>query len=132
MREHLREGSARQAIVVAGLLRRGFEVFSEEGNSSFDLVAYKYGELLRIEVKGITRTGGRFPKGPIAQRKSDCNVDRFDVLATVDGMEVQYNRSILHQMNLASMELAMDNEEYSIRTTNKNKQRAAMLAQEAQ
>ena len=50
------EGAAREAIVKADLFRRGFEVYGTEGgNSSFDIVAYKYGILLRIEVRGIKK-----------------------------------------------------------------------------
>jgi hypothetical protein len=103
------EGAAREAIVKADLLRRGFDVFgAEAGNTSFDIVAHKYGFLLRIEVKGdgskVNHTS------PIACTPSKRNTGtpdcrKFDVLAAVKGTSVRYLRSILHEFNAASKEL---------------------------
>lgn len=82
MREHLREGAARQALVIVDLLRRGFEVFAEVGNSSFDLVAHKDGTLIKIEVKGPLhakeRTIMAFTKAQydILQQMIDASIER--------------------------------------------------------
>jgi hypothetical protein len=47
-------GSLRENLVAVDLLRRGFEVYTGSGHSSFDLVAYKYGHCIRVEVKGVS------------------------------------------------------------------------------
>lgn len=91
MREHIREGSAREALVQADLLRRGFELYTGIGETSCDMIAYKYDAVVRIEVKGIPASG-RFPTGPVNGylRKP---ADQFDVLATVQGTVIKYNVS---------------------------------------
>ena len=106
MTEQQMEGAAREAVVKADLLRRGFEVFQTVcTNSTFDLVAYKHCFLLRVEVKGKHRA----PRGnmPIASTKGKGNADcrKFDLLAGVDGKEVRYVRSVLHKFNAVSKEL---------------------------
>lgn len=89
-----------------------FEVYgAEAGNSSFDLVVYKHGVLLRIEVKGEAKA----PRtGPVSCMKTRTGVKgseaclKFDVLAVVDGDSVRYLRSLFHEFNLASKELVGD------------------------
>ena len=51
------EGAARESVTVADLLRRGYEVFKGEGQTSFDIVAYKFDQPLRIQVKGAKKGG---------------------------------------------------------------------------
>src|ERR1017187_5285102 len=106
MTQDQREGAAREAVVTADLLRRGFDVFSAAcGNPPFDLVAYKSGIMLRVEVKG---SNTRVPRsGPVGSTSRASKVDcrKFDVLAAVDGQSVRYIRSILHPFNAASKEL---------------------------
>jgi hypothetical protein len=111
------EGAAREAICKADLLRRGFEVFvAGAGNTSFDIVAYKHGLLLRIEVKG----GHHVPHtSPVAIcSHSNWNCHRFDILACVDGSNVRYLRSIFHTFNAASKELV--GEEIASKMTRKD------------
>jgi hypothetical protein len=106
-RAHVRKGDEREAFVTYDLLSKGFEVYSGHGKSSFDLVAYKHGELLRVEVKGLKNK--RLPTGPVAGLGGmgvDCR--RFDVLATVHNNRVYYNRSLLHALNTSSLELCGD------------------------
>ena len=120
------EGAAREAIVKADLLRRGFEIFSAEyGTTSFDMAAYKHGLFLRVEVKGDTRRVPRnSPVGGILKRSLDCR--KFDVLAAVDNQAVRYMRSLLHGFNAASEEL-VGAETPSKATTRKNQNRAKKL-----
>jgi hypothetical protein len=97
------EGAAREAIVKADLLRKGFEVFgAEAGNTSFDIVAYKYGFLLRMEVKGYSK---RPHTSPVAVTSGAWDCRKFDVLASVEGTSVHYFRSVFHNFNAASKEL---------------------------
>lgn len=93
MREHIRIGDSREFFVAADLTSKGFEVYLGHGKSSFDMVAYKDGELLRIEVKGPKK--GRIPTGPVYEvsRKGNRNARLYDVLATVVDGAVLYNRS---------------------------------------
>jgi hypothetical protein len=107
MRDTQRVGSIRVNIVSADLQSKGFEVFREDGLCSFDMVAHKGGELLRVEVKGDTRT--KIPRtSPIASmagcgKKHGVDCRRFDVLAAVDGEnKVRYLRSAVHKFNAAS------------------------------
>jgi hypothetical protein len=88
----MREGSARENLVKADLLRRGFEVYAGDGPTSFDICAYKYDAFIRIEVKGIPPSG-RFPTGPVNGylRKP---AEQFDVLATVQDTRIKYNVSV--------------------------------------
>ena len=95
MTQAQREGAAREAVVTADLLRKGFEVLtSVSGNSPFDLAVYKGGEWLRIEVKGIRKNL------MLEMHKA------FDVLARVDGAAVRYEHSAFHTPNTLSKELA--------------------------
>jgi hypothetical protein len=121
------EGAAREAIVKADLLRKGFEVYGAEGgNSSFDLVAYKYSTLLRVEVKGA-QTGPR--TGPVSSMDRKTGVClKFDVMARVAGNSVCYLRSIIHTLNEASKELVGE-EIQSKNTTKKNLQRRKEMLQ---
>jgi hypothetical protein len=105
MREHIREGSARQAIVTADLLRRNFEVWQEVGNSSVDLIACKFGLLLRIEVKGNKKRNISKNNAPVGAVSGSVDCRRFDIVAVVSNHSVRYVRSILHQVNNASIEL---------------------------
>src|ERR1039458_5324151 len=130
MTQDQREGAAREAVVTADLLRRGFDVFSAAcGNPPFDLVAYKYGFMLRVEVKGeakAPRTNA--PMGSTAKRShGDCS--DFDILAVVDGSNVRCIRSVLHPFNAASKELVGE-ELQSNRTTFKNRERAKRMLEE--
>lgn len=51
-------GAASELMACAHLLTEGYHVFrSESPNCPFDLVAYRNGEMLRIEVKTLNRTG---------------------------------------------------------------------------
>jgi len=112
------EGAAREAICKADLLRRGFEVFvAEAGNTSFDIVAYKHGLLLRVEVRGRKKAPHTGPVSSMDNRTGVCT--KFDVLAVVDNSEVHYLRSILHTFNEASKELVGE-EVASKKTTKKN------------
>lgn len=99
------EGAAREAVVKADLFRRGFEVYGTEGgNSSFDIVAYKHGFLLRIEVKGSNKC----PRtSPFAWDSKSINLNcrHCDIVAGVKGNSVRYIRSVLHTFNAASKEL---------------------------
>lgn len=81
MRENQRLGAARVNLVCADLQRRGIEVFREDGTNSFDLVAHKNGEMLRIEVKGESHRGGN---------------NRFwhDVLAVVGERHIMYKPTL--------------------------------------
>ena len=106
MTQEQREGAAREAVVTADLLRRGFDVFSAAcGNPPFDLVAYKSGIMLRVEVKGKHKAPhSNMPIGTTAKRShGDCR--EFDIFAAVDGSAVRYIRSVLHTFNAASKEL---------------------------
>jgi hypothetical protein len=98
-------GAAREAIVVADLLLRGFEVYTAvAGNSSFDLGACKETFLLRVEVKGENKAPRTSPVCFTARsQKVDCH--KFDILAIVEGQNVRYLRSLLHNFNAASKEL---------------------------
>jgi len=103
--QHQLEGAARELVVTTDLLRRGFEVYrSACPHSSFDLIAYKAGFVIRIEVKGEGRAPANSPVGACApQSKVDCR--KFDVLAAVEGNNVRYLRSAMHTFNEASAEL---------------------------
>jgi hypothetical protein len=110
MRDNQRVGSIRVNIVSADLQSKSYEVFREDGLCSFDLVAHKNGELLRVEVKGDTRT--KVPKtSPVASmagygKKHGIDCRRFDVLAAVDeSNNVRYLRSAVHKFTAASKEL---------------------------
>jgi len=121
------EGAAREAIATADLLRRGFEVYGAAcGNSSFDLVAYKHGHLLRVEVKGRKKAPrGTGPVGSVSKSsKLDCH--KFDILAVIEGNQVWYIRSVLHILNVASEEL-ITAETVNKWTTHKNLARATTL-----
>ena len=98
------EGAAREAICKADLFRRGFEVYGTEGgNASFDIVAYKHGILLRVEVKGEAKSPRTSPVAITSTSTMDCH--KFDILAVVEGVSVRYLRSVLHTFNAASKEL---------------------------
>ena len=121
------EGTAREAIATADLLRRGFEVYGAAcGNSSFDLVAYKHGHLLRVEVKGRKKAPrGTGPVGSVSKSsKLDCH--KFDILAVIEGNQVWYIRSVLHTLNVASEEL-ITAEAVNKWTTHKNLARATIM-----
>jgi len=126
MRNHIREGAARQAVATADLLRRGFEVWQEVGPSSVDLIAGKHGFLLRVEVKGSHRAPQT--NCPVGATTNSSHIDckRFDIIAFVELYSVRYNRSALHAFNEASKELVGD-EVQSKKTTNKNIARAQRL-----
>ena len=139
MRDNQRVGSIRVNIVSADLQSRGFEVFREDGLCSFDLVAHKGGELLRVEVKGDHKpgAGGKIPRGNVvggtgANSKMDCR--KFDVLAVVgrDDLNVRYLHSqgtlSARKHTVAAYELA-GSPEYSIHTTKKNLKRAEQFPQ---
>jgi Holliday junction resolvase-like predicted endonuclease len=110
------EGAAREAICKADLLRRGFEVFiAGAGNTSFDIVAYKHGILLRVEVKGGHH---KIPStSPVASICKSLDCRKFDVLAAVEGNTVRYLRSLFHTFNAASKELV--GEEVASKMTSK-------------
>ena len=135
MRDNQRVGSIRVNIVSADLQSRGFEVFREDGLCSFDLVAHKSGELLRVEVKGTNRAPhSGAPVGSTSKSaKLDCR--KFDILASVEelkeGFRVQYNHSLAHKHVFASYELT-GADEYPTRTTKKNLDRAAQFSKERQ
>jgi PD-(D/E)XK endonuclease len=115
------EGAAREAIVKADLLRRGFEVYgTESGNCSFDIVAYKHDHLLRIEVKGEAKAPRTSPVAILSASTMDCR--KFDILAVVEGNSVRYLRSILYEFNAASKELVGE-ETLNHHITKKNLQR---------
>jgi hypothetical protein len=81
---------------------------AEAGNSSFDLIGYKAGFLLRIEVKGDGKKVNTYsPCGcvPSNQNRSVPDCRKFDVLAVVEGSSVRYLRSVYHNFNAASREL---------------------------
>ena len=121
------EGAAREAIATADLLRKGFEVYGAAcGNSSFDLVAYKHGHLLRVEVKGRKKSPrGTGPIGSVSKSsKLDCR--KFDILAVIEGNQVWYIRSVLYTLNIASKEL-ITAETVNESTTHKNLARAATM-----
>ena len=63
-REGNLKGAEREALVVAELSRLGFETFTGNGNTTFDIVAVKHGLCLRIEVKGVAGSGGKSFSGP--------------------------------------------------------------------
>ena len=131
-REHLLKGAEREAVASADLMRRGFEVFRAMGNFSCDLLAQKNGHILRVEVKGYKERGYRIPTGPIgcvcSKGGHTANSTRFDILITVVGRDVFYNRSIFHKINAASIELPL-REEYSKKTTKKNLERALSMTE---
>ena len=62
-------GSNRVDLVSIDLRNRDVEVFEEKGTCSFDLVAHRQGDLVRIEVKGAGN--------------KNHHSDRYDVLAKV-------------------------------------------------
>ena len=140
MRDNQRVGSIRVNIVSADLQNRGFEVFREDGLCSFDLVAHKSGELLRVEVKGDHKT--HTPRGNIvgctgASSKLDCR--KFDIMAVVkelgeQGFSVRYlhSQSTLsaRKHTVTAYDLA-GSPEYSIHTTKKNLKRAEQFPQGA-
>jgi hypothetical protein len=98
-------GAAREAICMADLISRGFEVFHAfAGNTSFDIVAYKYGFLLRIEVKGMPAFPRTSPFATLSEA-STLNCKKCDIVAGVEGSTVKYARSVLHEFNPASKEL---------------------------
>jgi hypothetical protein len=132
MRNHQRVGSIRVNIVSADLQSRGYEVFREDGLCSFDLVAHKDGELLRVEVKGESKAPRGNLVGSISVAgKLDCR--KFDVMAVVEelgqGFGVRYLHSRLHKHTAASY-LLTGADECSIHTTKKNINRAANLYKE--
>jgi hypothetical protein len=125
VRDNQRVGAIRVNVVCADLQRRNYEVFREDGLCSFDIVAHKAGELLRIEVKG---DGTKIPrKGPIGTAKGKIDCRKFDVLAAVreleEGFGVRYIHSIAHTHTMASYELT-GADAYSNHTTKKNISRA--------
>jgi hypothetical protein len=126
MRDNQRVGSIRVNIVSADLQSRGYEVFREDGLCSFDLVAHRDGELLRIEVKGE----GKAPHGNVigctsAKARVDCR--KFDIMAVVkelaEGFGVRYLHSRAHRHTAASY-LLTGPDKQSIHTTKKNLKRA--------
>ena len=132
MRDNQRVGSIRVNIVSADLQSKGYEVFREDGLCSFDLVAHKDGELLKVEVKGDCKpgAGGKIPRGNVvggtsASAKIDCR--KFDVLAVVgelvQGFSVRYLHSRAHKHTAASYTLTGADGQ-SIHTTKKNLKRA--------
>lgn len=102
------KGAAREAIVKADLLLRGFEVFQAVcPNSTFDLVAHKRGVLLRVEVKGKNHAArGTSPTSSMCKTR-DCR--KFDIFAAVEenSNSIRYVRSALHILNDASRELVV-------------------------
>jgi hypothetical protein len=132
MRDNQRVGSIRVNIVSADLQSRGYEVFREDGLCSFDLVAHKAGELLRVEVKGE----GKAPRGNVVgctsiTAKIDCR--KFDVMAVVgelvQGFSVRYLHSRNHTHTVASY-LLTGADEVSVHTTKRNLKRAAEFRKE--
>jgi hypothetical protein len=109
MREHIKEGAARQAIVIADLLRRDFEVWQEVGPASVDLIASKHTILLRVEVKGEKHAPtSNLPVFSMRDRggtRNSQSIRWFDVMAIVEKNSVRYSRSGLHTLNSASKEL---------------------------
>ena len=121
------EGAAREAVVKADLLCKGFEVFGAEGgNSSFDLVAYKFGMLLRIEVKGTRKCPRTSPFAHTGSKEGGVDCYKCDVVAGVSGNSVKYVRSIFHMLNSASKEL-VGKEIQSNRTSHSVLKRRAQL-----
>jgi hypothetical protein len=105
VREHIRVGDSREFLVAADLTSKGFEVYLGHGKSSFDLVAYKAGVLLRIEVKGIG--DGKRSTGPVFEASRSA---LFDVQATVSSQDIRYNRSIYYPANPVTLELTLTDE----------------------
>lgn len=129
MREHMLIGASRELAVAADLARRGFEVFLGHGNLSCDMVAYKFGIFVKIEVKGGSERPYRGAPCGRSSTKASTHCERFDVLATVDAAyTVQYNRSIYHEHNAASLELSGE-DAYSKCTTHKIIARALHIQQ---
>jgi hypothetical protein len=135
MRDNQRVGSIRVNIVSADLQSKGYEVFREDGLCSFDLVAHKNGELLRVEVKGSKCGGVPHTGSPIGSVSKSAKLDcrKFDVLASVEelteGFRVQYNHSLAHKHTAASYALT-GADVYSGHTTKKNISRAAEFYKE--
>jgi len=88
------KGAASELVACAHLMRQGWHVFRcESPNSPFDLVAYREGEFLRVEVKSISRV-------PLARtrRSPDPRMgvgipwpsnDEWDLLIAVDPDEAR-------------------------------------------
>jgi hypothetical protein len=125
----LLEGAAREATVKADLMRRDFEVYGAEcGSASFDLAAYKYGILIRVEVKGEGKAPRTSPVGSCSDnsRANSADCRKFDILAAVDGQNVRYVRSLLCEPNAVTQEL-VGTESVNPKTPKKHLARAARL-----
>lgn len=128
-REHMLLGTQRELIVLQDLTQRGFETFTALGNTSFDIVAHKAGECVRIEVKGQGPKQRKTCKGPVGTVSGgsigDCRL--YDVRATVlRDNSIRYQRSIAYPLDPASVsyELICDNEEYDKNTTHRISRKA--------
>lgn len=141
MHYNQRLGTVRVHVVSIDLQSKGFEVFQEDGLCSFDLVAHKDGDLIRVEVKGDLKHGGKIPRGNIVgatgqASKLDCR--KFDELAVVSEAEQGFDVRYLHSQNtlshrketVAAYELA-GIPERSPHTTKKNLKRAAEFYKES-
>lgn len=114
-------GAGREVLVSLDLIKKGFEPFMAVGSLSFDLVAHKAGQCVRIEVKGVPPNSKRGLTGPLTSGRKDgrdnLHPQFFDVLAIVDHDDVvHYRRCLLNvpklEPNTAVWELVKDNEKY--------------------
>ena len=126
------KGAEREMIVSVDFLKRGFEIFRPACATSCDILVLKYGESLRIEVKGLRRRGSN-PSGPVASVPSrngstpDCR--DFDVLASVlDTGEIIYQPSVRLSRNRSTEDIPL-RWEYSKRVTNKIRDRALSMTE---
>ena len=121
MRSHLHYGAMCANTVCNDLLLRGFEVFREASVCSFDLIAYKHGEFLRIECKAACGASKKITKSTVtAITESTCDARKFDVLALVSKEgKIWYKHSAFHVHNKSSLELAGP-DYWDPRTTQKN------------
>ena len=124
-------GCLRENLVAVDLLKRGFEVYTGSGHSSFDLVAHRDGHCTRVEVKGDRRYHGITV--PIAAQKSDVDYRKFDVLAIVSSLDqVHYRCSAAFKPEgTPAWELVKDNMEFNKKTPHNIVARAKQI-QEAQ
>jgi hypothetical protein len=84
-------GAASELMVCANLLSRGWYVFrSVSPTAPCDLVAMKYGSLIRVEVK----TGQQTNYGKVVPRSKKGLAVTFDVLAVVYEGVVTYTPSL--------------------------------------
>jgi hypothetical protein len=100
-------GAFGELLVAADLCRRGFAVFQPLSHAfPFDLVGYKHGAFIRIEVK---YRRNRVNVGSLSTRARSgvLNCSKFDVLAIVNKGTIKYKRSMDTPLNSASSELVL-------------------------